>query len=248
VHDVLHSRDVRAAPAEPTQVVVVADVRLYREGLAAHLACRPDLKVLGTASDRESALALCAAVQPQVIVVDMGTRDGLDIVRATKALNAGVKVVAFGMDESESDVVACAEAGVDGCLPYDGSIDDLVAAIASCTRGELICSPRIAAILFRRVGALGSGHSEGIDRSGLTTRERQIVNLIDGGLSNKEIALRLNIEVPTVKNHVHNILEKLNVATRAEAAARLRGRGLREGHGRASAASPAARRETAPEV
>ena len=233
------SSDVGAKPAGPTRLVVVAEVRLYSEGLAASLGSRPSLQVLGTAGNRDAALALSATVHPDVVVIDMATRDSLEIVRALKREHADVKIVAFAVDESERDITACAEAGVAGYLPSDGSMDDLVAAIASCTRGELICSPRIAATLFRSVGRLaGMGHQPP-DTSPLTARERQIVGLIAARLSNKEIAQRLNIEVATVKNHVHNILEKLQVPTRAEAAAWLLGEGVRRGH-RPISPSPAA--------
>ena len=89
-------------------------------------------------------------------------------------------------------------------------------------RGELLCPPRTAALLLGRLASLAKGETNNLDGVTLTRREREIVTLIDGGRSNKEIALRLNIEVATVKNHVHRILDKLQVTTRAEAAARLR--------------------------
>jgi two-component system nitrate/nitrite response regulator NarL len=204
-------------------VAILAEVRLYRDGLAANLASRPNLSVLGTARNGDEALALLRAAQPEVVVMDIGIRDSLEVVRALKRQDPRVRIIAFGVDESERDIVACAEAGVAGYLAADGSMDDLVITIASCTRGELICSPRIAATLFHRIGCLASGAAPGEKAVGLTGREQQIVKLIDAGLSNKEIAQRLNIELATVKNHVHNILEKLKVSTRAEAAARLRG-------------------------
>src|SRR5439155_827652 len=105
----------------------------------------------------------------------------------------------------------------------EASIDDLVTVIESVARGEAICSPRVAAGLLRRVAALAAGHGGDLPRAQLTNREREIVRLIDNGLSNKEIARALGIEVATVKNHVHNILEKLQVHRRGEAAARVRG-------------------------
>jgi len=222
--DVADTTDGHPATAEPTRIVVVADVRLYREGLAATLAARSGLRVLGTAAAREAAVALVAGMQPDVVVVDMATRD---IVRDVGEQATAAKVLAFGVDESERDIVACAEAGVAAYLARDGSIEDLLAAIASCTRGELLCSPRIAATLLRRVSHLAAIDSR--ECPALTCRERQIIGLIDGGLSNKEIAQRLSIEVATVKNHVHNILDKLKVTTRAEAAACLRKHRQRDG-------------------
>lgn len=217
------SRAVDPGLAVPTRVVVVAEVRLYREGLAANLAARPSLRVVGAVSNRDEALAISRAMRPNVVVIDTSTRDALQVVRAIRNQDPGIRVVAFAVEESEGDIVACAEAGVAGYLSSDGSVDDLVATIASCSRGELICSPRVAATLFQRVCSLASGGRGETNGSPLTGRERQIVTLIEGGLSNKEIAQQLNIEVPTVKNHVHNILEKLKVSTRSEAAAWLRG-------------------------
>jgi DNA-binding NarL/FixJ family response regulator len=105
-------------------------------------------------------------------------------------------------------------------------MDDLTATITSVSRDELLCSPRVAAALLRRVGALANGVRRPHATDGLTSRECEILGLIKEGLSNKEIAVRLHIEVATVKNHVHNLLEKLQVASRAEAASRLDARPL----------------------
>jgi two-component system nitrate/nitrite response regulator NarL len=131
--------------------------------------------------------------------------------------------LAFAVEEVTSEILHCAEAGAAGYVTEDASIDDLVAAIESIAREELLCSPRIAAKLFGRL-------SESADRRAtdpyqlrtLTSRERQVFDCIRLGHSNKEIARKLNIAEPTVKNHVHRLLEKLEVATRAQAAARSR--------------------------
>jgi two-component system nitrate/nitrite response regulator NarL len=108
----------------------------------------------------------------------------------------------------------------------DGSLDDLASAVASVRRGEVLCSPGMAAGLFRRVAALA--RERGLDpiEEKLTARELEVLRLIEEGRSNKEIASLLSIEVPTVKNHVHRILEKLHVHRRSEAAARARRHGL----------------------
>jgi DNA-binding NarL/FixJ family response regulator len=200
-------------------VLVVAGVRMYREGLAQHLGSRATLHVTGTAANRDEALALVRSTRPDVVVLDMATRDNLAIVRAIADVSAGSRIVAFGVEESERDVFACADAGVAGYVPCEGSIDDLVATIESVTRDELLCSPRMAASLFRRAASAPAPRPPGV---ALTAREREVVGLLAQGLSNKEIARRLHIEVATVKNHVHNLLEKLHVPTRAEAAALLR--------------------------
>ncbi len=129
-----------------------------------------------------------------------------------------VKIVAIAVREIEHDIIACAEAGVTGYVPREASIADLIAAVMGAVQGELKCSPRIARSLFRRVSVLArAGAVTSGDLRSLTPREVQIARLIHQGMSNKEIALKLCIEVATVKNHVHNILEKLQVKNRREA-------------------------------
>src|SRR2546421_13075479 len=124
--------------------------------------------------------------------------------------------------EDHGDVLASAEAGAIAYVPREASLEDLVAVIECAVRGEAVCSPRVAGALLRRIAVLATdGRSDRVPAR-LTKREREIMGLIDEGLSNKEIAKRLRIEVATVKNHVHNILEKLQVHRRGEAAARVR--------------------------
>ena len=119
-------------------------------------------------------------------------------------------------------MIACAEAGASGYVPRDGTVDDLETVVESVARGEIECSPRIAASLLRRVGALAAELRGPSPNSSLTAREQEVAELLDQGLTNKEIAQQLSIAVPTVKNHVHRILDKLHVHRRTEAAARLK--------------------------
>ena len=206
---------------ETINVMVVSDVRLYREGLAGSLAQRHRLAVVCTANNVDDMTHL-EACDPDIVVLDMSARGSLDAIRRVSSSSVRARIVAFAVEETERDVLLCAEAGASGYVACDGTMDDLVNTIHSVARGELLCSPRIAATLFRALHAQGS-RSDG-DRLALTltAREREIAPLIDRGLSNKEIAAHLRIEVATVKNHVHNLLEKLQVASRGEAAARLR--------------------------
>jgi DNA-binding CsgD family transcriptional regulator len=119
--------------------------------------------------------------------------------------------------------VACAEAGVVGYVGAEGSLDDVTAAIEGAARGEPRCTPQVVAALLRRVAALaGEVRPTRVGLPALTGREHQVVALIEAGLSNKEIARRLHVEVATVKNHVHNILKKLQARSRVEIVARVR--------------------------
>lgn len=220
-------RACNGQPSERTQVLVVADVRLYREGLAGILAGREGLAVIGTAGNCDEALRLVALAEPNVAVLDMATRDSLKIVRAISEAAPTVKIIAFAIEELDREILACAEAGVAGYVLCEASTEELVAIIESVVRGELVCPPSTVSMLFRRLASLAKRGDEQIEPFNITGREREIAVLIDSGLSNKEIAQRLNLEVATVKNHVHNILEKLNVTTRGQAAARLRSRPAR---------------------
>jgi two-component system, NarL family, nitrate/nitrite response regulator NarL len=204
------------------RAVVVAEVRFYRDGLAQLLAHHQGCTVAATASGPEEALAAVRDHDPDVVLLALGDATGSALVQEIVEERPGSRVVALGVAEEEDDVLALAEAGVAGYVTTDGSADDVLAVVESVARGETLCSPRIAATLLRRVASLTHERRTRPDDERLTARERQVLALIEQGLSNKEIARGLCIEVATVKNHVHNILEKLQVNRRGEAAALLR--------------------------
>jgi two-component system, NarL family, nitrate/nitrite response regulator NarL len=197
-------------------VLVVGPVRVYREGLAHAFARHDDVQVIGTAASAAEALRQIAELGPDVVLVDVSPPDGVEAARALSA--APVKLVALAAPEDDVSVIACVEAGVSGFVAREGSLVDVVSATQAVVRGETACSPEIVAALLRRVATAASPPPS----APLTARERQIVGLIDQGLTNKEIAARLCIELSTVKNHVHNVLEKLGARGRWEAAARMR--------------------------
>jgi DNA-binding NarL/FixJ family response regulator len=205
------------------KVAVVAEVRLYREGLAQILGRHANIKVVATAASTNGSLSPLSELVPDCVLIDMAMPDSVAAIRRVVAAVPAAKVVSLGVADDDRNVLASAEAGASGYVPREGSLEDLVAIIESAVRGEAVCSPRIAAALLRRVASLARDRSSNEVEGHLTSREREITRLIDQGLSNKEIAVRLCIEVATVKNHVHNILEKLQVHRRGEAAARLRG-------------------------
>jgi two-component system, NarL family, nitrate/nitrite response regulator NarL len=198
------------------RIAIVVDIRLYREGLAQALA-REGIEVVATAADGSAGVACVASAQPDIALLDMAMLDSISTVRTLVAQAPQVRVVALGVPETDGHVLACIEAGVAGYVPRDGSLETLVDILMGVDRGEVLCSPRIIGSLFRRVAELAAQPQPPLER--LTVRELEILELIDQGLTNKEIARRLCIELSTVKNHVHNILEKLQVRRRADAAA-----------------------------
>lgn len=203
------------------RVVVISGVCLYREGLAEMLGRTGSIAVVGSAADVAGAVARSERLTepPDVILLDTIPPDSMLRVAEVLAALPGVPVLALTVPNSEREIVAIAEAGIAGFVTSDASIEELVEAVESVARGEALCSPSVAAALMRRLASLARNGATPSPIGPLTTREREILELIDEGFSNKQIAQRLRIELPTVKNHVHHILVKLGVSRRAEAAA-----------------------------
>jgi two-component system, NarL family, nitrate/nitrite response regulator NarL len=225
----------------PTHAIgIVSDVRLYREALAESLARRATLTVVWTAADLAAAVAAATENTAVAAVIDLAMHDSLFVVRAMRQATPSLAIVAFATHDLDSEIIACAEAGIGGLVSCDGSLEDLAAAVTRAARGEMTCSPRAAAVLTQRVASLAAAALAPHDAAALTTRERAILELLDRGLANKEIAAFLHIQVATVKNHVHSVLEKLRVASRGDAVAKHRAAGPpRSVHGlRPTAESP----------
>jgi DNA-binding NarL/FixJ family response regulator len=203
-------------------VLIVSDVRLYRDGLAQMVASDERVTCVGMAATAESALGAVRGLAPAVVLVNVALRDGIPLVRALHRMCPAVKVVALALPDDEHDVIAWAEAGTAGFVTAEQSFSDLVGVIEGAARGDLPCSPWLAGVLLRRVGAMGELPPPGESAATLTAREFEIADLIGTGLSNKQIASELYIEVTTVKNHVHRILDKLGVARRGDVAAKIR--------------------------
>lgn len=203
------------------RVVVLADICLYREGLKQVLSRSDKVDVAGTAGDVPAALELVREVEPDIVLLDFETPDTAALIRALLEVAPAAKVVPLAVRETADDVIAWAEAGAAGYVSREASLEDLVGTIEGVARGETPCSPRIAALLFQRVGALAREGRTEQPGARLTPRELEIARLIQRGHSNKEIAGQLHIEVPTVKNHVHSIFQKLEIRRRGEAVARL---------------------------
>jgi DNA-binding NarL/FixJ family response regulator len=208
-------------------VFVAASVRMYEEGLATVVCDDPRFELAGTASSRHALYEAVAGLDrpPDVVLVDLGRAEGVAAVRALRRTRPESGVIALALGDDE-DVLAFAEAGAAGLVPREASVAELTDLIQSVADGGSPCVPRIGAVLLRRVAARADEARGTGDPRALTSREREVARLIDGGLTNKEIATRLRIELATVKSHVHSILEKVDVGRRSEAVAVLRGRGL----------------------
>ena len=204
-----------------TRVFIVSTTLIYREGLSHVLAEDPAVDVVGTASDADDAAPLLATAQPDVTLFDLTGDAGLDGLQRLDH-DGGKKVVVLGVTYDEEKILSCAEAGIAGYVTRNDSLSHLVATVCAAARGEFACPPQIVGCLLRRLGAIGGQAGRPPNQPSLTGREQEVVRLISLGLSNKEIAKRLGIQLATVKNHVHNILDKAGVRRRADVAGTLR--------------------------
>jgi two-component system nitrate/nitrite response regulator NarL len=210
------------------RVLVVSDIGVVREGLHSVLARHDEVDVVGS-TDLLHAKNESEQLQPDVILFDAGRHGSVDLVKEIVASAPRSKVVAFGVKETDDEILGLAAAGTAGYIRDNVRSGDIVRVLQRVVSDELTCSPRAAASLYRRVGTL-SQHSNvcvgdanhPVGTMLLSRRELQVAQLIDCGLTNKEIARQLGIEAATVKNHIHNICQKLNVHRRGEATARIR--------------------------
>jgi DNA-binding NarL/FixJ family response regulator len=209
-----------AEDAPAVRVFVVARTRIYRDGLAASLRDERRLSVAGTAADAAAELAVIERARPDVILLEADGARSVEAVRTLVAALDDARVLVMSVPDNEAQLIPFAEAGISGYLTLDDSLEELVAAVQSASRGEMRCSPRVAAALCRRVSSLAAERPS--PRWRLTRRQLEIVALVEQGYTNKEIARRLCIELPTVKNHLANIYERLDVHRRTEAAFRAR--------------------------
>jgi DNA-binding NarL/FixJ family response regulator len=203
------------------RVVVVSPVLLYREGLASSLSADGRLRVLAVA-DSIDADMVTVRHRPDAVIFD-ASGEGLALARRLRRADPAIILIGFGICESAVHVVACAEAGIAAFIDENSSIEALVQAVVGALNGEFRCSPRVSAILCERLATIADGQASRAlaGASSLTPRELEVAARISEGLSNKEIALDLRIGPATVKNHVHNILEKLGVRRRAAIAAQV---------------------------
>lgn len=210
------------------KVIVFSDIKIYCDGLASALASTGQIEVIA-AENRfdDTAVDKIKRDAPHVILLDMTMNESCSVAEQVIQLFPQAKIVALAMPENEKNIVKCAKAGIAGYVAREASLDELIATVIGARRGEFCCPPKIAAHVFNRFHDIACSER---DRSraaaerdpqelitGLTRREQQIFNLMANGLSNKHISRDLNIEVSTVKNHVHNILVKLHVKSRAGA-------------------------------
>lgn len=209
--------DVSRAPT--LKILIASEVRFLRESLGEILGRTETISVLGYCVDFSQALSMSRELSPDMVLLDATLGEGTSVVRRLREMVAGLRIVVFAVTESVESVLAWAEAGVAGYIPSTAAMADLHDLLADIDSGRQACSAPVAAGLLRRIAsAAGRSSAHGPGSPALTARELEIARLIGIGLSNKEIARRLNIGLATTKSHVHNALGKLKVQRRGEVA------------------------------
>jgi DNA-binding NarL/FixJ family response regulator len=212
---------------DPIRVLVADDHPFYREGVRAMLTALPETEVIGEAATGDEVIAKAAELQPDVILMDikMPEINGIEATRRILGASPHIRVLVLTMFDDDESVFAAMRAGARGYLLKDATLDDVLRAVTAVSHGDAIFSPAIAQRLMSYFGqtrgvALQAAFPE------LTDREYEILTLIAQRCSNADIAARLVLSPKTVRNHVSNILSKLQVADRAEAMIAARAAGL----------------------
>jgi DNA-binding NarL/FixJ family response regulator len=219
-------------------VLLADDHELFRAGLAELIAGQPDLQVAGQAGDGFEALTLARDLHPDLIVMDisMPVCDGLEATRLIKTTRetADIRIVMLTVHDEEEKLFEAIKAGANGYLLKNTNSTEFLRGVRAALAGEALLPPKLAARLIDEFGRLAAS-VESADRQALgddepaeelTAREREVLEIIATGASDREIALTLTLSVHTVKSHVRNILAKLHAANRRAAVSRARRRGL----------------------
>jgi two-component system NarL family response regulator len=201
------------------RVLVVDDQELFRRGLTMLLGVEDDIEVVGEAGDGVAATELAASTVPDVILMDvrMPKRSGIEACVAIKEVAPTARIIMLTVSDEEVDLYDAVKNGASGYLLKDSSIDEVAQAIRVVADGQSLISPSMAIKLLDEFKQMSRTDRQQVPSPRLTDRELEVLKLVAQGLNNREIAKRLFISENTVKNHVRNILEKLQLHSRMEA-------------------------------
>jgi DNA-binding NarL/FixJ family response regulator len=205
------------------RILLIEDNRLLREGISALLKKQPDMNVVSTVGNGENILALIGKLKPIIVLLDLGLRsqNSLQIVKLIKKNFREIKIIVMDLIPLQTDVFEFVQAGVSGFMLKDISVIEFLKTIRSVYNGSQVLPPHLTGSLFSQIvehAINGSKPTTLTESVRMTKRERQVIELIADGSTNKEIAQKLHLSTYTVKSHVHNILEKLSLHTRVQIA------------------------------
>jgi DNA-binding NarL/FixJ family response regulator len=218
-HDAVVSVNQEASPPEPTRVLVVDDQELFRRGLTMLLRAEEGIEVVGEAGDGVEGVALAASTAPDVVLLDirMPKRSGIEACQEIKEAVPAAKIIMLTSSDEEADLYEAVKNGASGYLLKDSSIDEVAQAVRVVADGQSLISPSMAIKLLDEFKQMSRTDRHSVPTPRLTERELEVLRLVAQGLNNREIAKQLFISENTVKNHVRNILEKLQLHSRMEA-------------------------------
>ncbi len=201
-------------------VLIADDHAVVRRGVRAFLEMQPDVRIVGEAASGQEAVQKAARHTPDVVLMDlnMPDMDGVAATRKIRRLSPGTQVVVLTSYDDDEHVLPAVRAGAASYLLKDATPAELIAAVRKAVQGEAVLHPRVAARLLREVQQPGAAPQRPQPFADLTDRELEVLRLIAEGLSNAEIAARLVVSEGTVKTHVSNILAKLHLSDRTQAA------------------------------
>lgn len=202
------------------RVILADDQMLFREGIAQLIASQEDLRVVAEAGDGQQAVDLALSFRPDLVLMDinMPRLDGLEATHRIKQALPETKVIILTVSETDDDLFEAIKAGADGYLLKNLKASRLFAELRGVLKGEAALTPYLATRVLQEFARL-SRPGAASQRDGVTEREKEVLQLVAEGCSNREIGLALTIAESTVKRHLHNILEKLQMQNRAQAAA-----------------------------
>jgi two-component system NarL family response regulator len=213
--------DIPPIEGDPIRVLVVDDHALFRRGLEMVLAQEPDIEVVGEASDGAEALAKAMDTTPDIVLMDvrMPKRGGIDACTAIKDAVPSTNVIMLTISDEEADLYDAIKAGATGYLLKEISIEEVASAIRAVYGGQSLISPSMASKLLSEFASMikRSDDRQQLPAPRLTDREMEVLKLVAKGMNNRDIAKELFISENTVKNHIRNILEKLQLHSRMEA-------------------------------
>lgn len=198
------------------RVLIADDHEVVRQGIRMIVSTEPAIQVVGEAKDGLEAVSQVKSLQPDLVLMDlvMPHEDGIEAIVEVKCYNPNIKIIVLTTFEEDDRISAALEAGADGYLLKDADGEVLLQAIKAVQHGDMPLHPRVARHLFK--GIMGQVEADRLER--LTEREKEVLTLVAKGWSNRAVAEALDLSQGTVKIHVSNILSKLNVSTRTEAA------------------------------
>lgn len=210
-------------PKKKTTIIIIEDNRLLRDGISAMINEQPDFRIIASLSEREKSLTKIFTLIPDVVLIDLGLRsqNSLQVVKSISEKSPDIKIIVMDLLPAQSDILDYVKAGASGFILKNAMVNEFLKTIRTVASGEKVLPPHMTNSLFTQIverAVNGTKNSNFMKSLRMTKREREVIELIADGMTNKEIGNILHLSPFTVKSHVHNILEKMALRTRVQIA------------------------------